>query len=186
MKRKLTGNSVVVSGNKYMLHKKIMSWREYTLENPFHHLARAIFIKDNKVLIAQAKGYTNIFLPGGHIEFGESAKDALKREIEEEIGLNCTVGRFLGLVEHKWEKNGVLHCEINQVFEVNSSELYSDFNPKSIESHLEFFWCNRKDLDDMNLQPYPFRNLIKNYLIGKNDVWWESSLNLEIDDSNRS
>jgi 8-oxo-dGTP pyrophosphatase MutT (NUDIX family) len=156
------------------------------MQKPFHHLARGIFIKDNKVLLAQAKGYTNSFLPGGHIEFGESAKDALKREVEEELGVNCTVGRFLGVVEHKWENNGVLHCEVNQVFEVTSSELHSNTNPKSIESHLDFFWCEGEDLDGRNLQPFPFRSLIKNYLSGKNDVWWESSLHLEIDESNRS
>jgi hypothetical protein len=51
------------------------------LQNPFHHLARGILIKDDKVLLAQARGNANTFLPGGHIEFGESAKDALKREI---------------------------------------------------------------------------------------------------------
>jgi 8-oxo-dGTP diphosphatase len=90
------------------------------LQNQFHHLARGIFLKDNKVLLAQASGHTNTFLPGGHIEFGESAKVALKREIEEELGISCTVGSFLGLVEHKWEKQGMLHCEVNQVFEVES------------------------------------------------------------------
>ncbi|WP_047986294.1 NUDIX domain-containing protein [Ornithinibacillus californiensis] len=156
------------------------------MQKPFHHLARGLFISDNKVLLAQAKSYTNTFLPGGHIEFGESAKDTLKREMKEEIGINCKVGRFLGLVEHKWEKNGVLNCEINQVFEVTSNEIESSANPKSVESHLEFFWCNGRDLDDNNLQPYPFRDLINNYLNGNNDVWWESTLNLEIDDSNRN
>ncbi|MEI4804048.1 NUDIX domain-containing protein [Bacillus sp. FJAT-51639] len=154
------------------------------MQKPFHHLARGIFIKDNKILLAQARGYTNTFLPGGHIEFGESAKDALIREIQEELGIRCTVNKFLGLVEHKWEKNGELHCEINQVFEVNGNELPN--NLKSSESHLKFFWCDGKDLDDRNLQPYPFRKLIKNYLNGRKDVWWESSLNLEIDDSNRN
>lgn len=156
------------------------------MQNPFHHLARGVFICDEKVLVAQAKGHSNTFLPGGHIEFGESAKDALKREIKEEIGINCIVGKFLGLVEHKWEKNGVLHCEVNQVFEVKSSELNCYSNPIAIESHLEFFWCNASELDDIYLQPYPFRNLIKNYLNGKDDVWWESSLNTEIDESNRN
>lgn len=42
---------------------------------------------EKKVLLAQAIGEKNTFLPGGHIEFGESAKDALVREIEEELGL---------------------------------------------------------------------------------------------------
>ncbi|WP_223308689.1 NUDIX domain-containing protein [Bacillus thuringiensis] len=94
----------------------------------------------------QARGYTNTFLPGGHIEFGESAKDALIREIQEELGIKCTVNNFLGLVEHKWEKNGELHCEVNQVFAVNSHELQN--NLKSSESHLKFFWCDGKHLDD--------------------------------------
>lgn len=156
------------------------------MQNTFHHLARGIFIKDKKVLLAHAKGYTNTFLPGGHIEFGESAKDALVREIEEELGITSTVVDFLGLVEHKWEKKGILHCEINQIFEVISEDLKTSDNPKSSEAHLEFFWWNVEDLDTINLQPYPFRNLIKKYLNGNKEVWWESTLNTEVDESNRS
>lgn len=78
----------------------------------------------------------------------------------------CTVGDFLGLVEHKWEKQGILHCEINQVFKVKSDELNTKYNPTSSESHLKFFWCSADELDTKNLQPYPFRILIKNYLRG--------------------
>jgi 8-oxo-dGTP diphosphatase len=84
----------------------------------FHHMARGIIINNNKVLLAHAIGHNNSFLPGGHIEFGESAPEALKREIEEEIGLSCYIESYLGLVEHKWEKNMELHCEINQAFKV--------------------------------------------------------------------
>lgn len=152
----------------------------------FHHLARGIFIKDKKVLLAKAAGYTNTFLPGGHIEFGESAKEALVREIEEELSIASTVVNFIGLVEHKWEKKGILNCEINQIFEVKSEELKTSDNPKSSEAHLEFFWCDADDLETKNLQPYPFRSLIKNYLNGNKGVWWESTLNAEVDDSNRN
>jgi len=74
-----------------------------------HHLARGIIISNDKVLLAHAIGHINTFLPVGHIEFGESAPEALKREIEEEIGLSCNVEGFLGVVEHKWEKNKELH-----------------------------------------------------------------------------
>jgi 8-oxo-dGTP diphosphatase len=84
----------------------------------FHHMARGIIINNNKVLLAHAIGHNNSFLPGGHIEFGESAPEALKREIQEEIGLSCYIEGYLGLVEHKWEKNMELHCEINQAFKV--------------------------------------------------------------------
>ncbi|MGG2028802.1 NUDIX domain-containing protein [Gottfriedia sp. S16(2024)] len=156
------------------------------MQKTFHHLVRGIFLKDNKVLLAQAKGFTNSFLPGGHVEFGESARDALIREIKEELGIYCTVGNFLGVVEHKWEKKGILHCEINQVFEVKCNEFHYNSNLESNESNLEFLWCDGADLEEMNLQPYPFRELMYNYLNGNKDVWWESTLNIEIDDSNRN
>jgi 8-oxo-dGTP diphosphatase len=148
------------------------------LDQPFHHLVRGIFIKDNKVLLTKARGYINTFLPGGHIEFGESAKAALVREVEEELGISCKVGRFLGLVEHKWEEHGRLNCEINQLFEVESEELHNSPNPPDArEPHLEFFWCDGEDLEPSELEPYPLKPLIKNYLTGKKEIWWASTLN---------
>ena len=145
------------------------------MEQPFHHLVRGIFIKDNKVLLSKAKGYHNTFLPGGHIEFGESAKDALAREVEEEMGITCTVGEFLGVVEHKWEEHGILNCEINQLFLVETLE----HEPRSQESHLEFFWCHENDLDASQLEPSPLVSLIKNYMKGDRAIWWASTLNDE-------
>ena len=150
----------------------------------FHHLARGIFIKDGKILVAHAIGHRNTFLPGGHIEFGESAKDALAREIEEEMGITCTVGKFLGLVEHKWTNKGVLHCEINQVFEVQSESLQSEKNPESREPHIEFFWLKAVELEEKNLQPFPLQKAIQSYLNGSKDTWWESSLKEEIGELN--
>lgn len=159
----------------YLISKKLGE----IMKKTFHHIVRGVLIEDNKVLLAQSKGNNNTFLPGGHIELGESAKVALEREFEEELGITCTVGGFLGLVEHKWEHNGVIHYEVNQVFEIKSSALQKDIQPISAEAHLEFFWCCEKDLSNRNLQPYPFRDLIRNLLNGSKDVWWESTLTTE-------
>ena len=145
-------------------------------EKPFHHISRGIIVRENKVLVAHAIGYNNTFLPGGHVEFGESAKDALAREIDEELGVNCVVGNFLGLVEHKWKNKGIVNYEINQVFEIQCDELNINQNPKSMESHIEFFWCDANDLESENLQPHPLKDMIKSYLGGSKDVWWESTL----------
>lgn len=145
---------------------------------PFHHLARGILIKNNKVLLAQAKGYDNTFLPGGHIELGESAKEALLREMQEELDITCTIAEFLGVVEHKWEQKGVWHYEINQVFKLSYDRPLEHVN--SNETHLEFFWCESHELDEKNLQPYPFRKLIQNYLNGEKNIWWESTLSESI------
>ncbi|MED1201794.1 NUDIX domain-containing protein [Heyndrickxia acidicola] len=142
----------------------------------FHHVARAIIQKGQSVLLLKADGYSNSFLPGGHIEFGESAKMALPREIEEELGVKCEIGDFLGVCEHQWEESGQLHCELNQLFAVTSDELDAEMDPPSREGHLHFFWCHEKDLLEAKLEPSPLAPLIQQYIRGSMKVWWESTL----------
>ena len=53
------------------------------MSNKFHHIVRAVMIKDKK-LVAEYIGH-HYFLPGGHVEVGESAESALIRELLEEL-----------------------------------------------------------------------------------------------------
>ena len=63
--------------------------------------AAAVLKKDNKILFQQKKGDEVWALPGGAIEVLERAKDVLKRELEEEIGLtDVDVIRPLWFVEY--------------------------------------------------------------------------------------
>ena len=51
----------------------------------------AIIIKENKVLLTKRniKPYKDYWcLPGGHMEGGETAKEAVRREVKEELGLD--------------------------------------------------------------------------------------------------
>ncbi len=57
----------------------------------------ALIIKDNKILLAKRNHepfYDYWTTPGGWIEFGEKAEDAIKREVKEEVGLDVDV-KFL-------------------------------------------------------------------------------------------
>lgn len=52
-----------------------------------------IILKKNKVLLSkQWNGYD---FPGGGVSIGESIKEALKREIKEETGLDVSVGKVI-------------------------------------------------------------------------------------------
>ncbi|HEX4921650.1 MAG TPA: NUDIX domain-containing protein, partial [Candidatus Bathyarchaeia archaeon] len=56
--------------------------------------------KEGKILLAKShKWFDKYTLPGGHIEVGETMKEALKREVKEEVGLDVEVGEFLTMQE---------------------------------------------------------------------------------------
>jgi len=142
----------------------------------FHLIARAVILNDDHVLLARQKGMSNTFLPGGHINIGESAAAALKREIDEELGLELDVEGYLGAVEAGWEDGGAEHFEINHIFKAGIKGTSSGSPPESQEDHLEFLWSSIDDLYANDLLPHPLKKLIANYAAGDRSIWWESTL----------
>ena len=64
------------------------------------NVVAALIIKDNKVLIAKrSTGDSEVYgkweFPGGKVEFGESEKQAIEREIKEEFELVIKAEKFL-------------------------------------------------------------------------------------------
>jgi len=68
-------------------------------------------------------------LLGGSIEFGESAVDAVRREFREEVGSELESLRLLGVLENRFELDGVPGHEVIFVFlgELSDRPLY-DFD----------------------------------------------------------
>ena len=79
-------------------------------------IARGVLIREGQLLVCQPKAGGRCYLPGGHIEFGETARVALAREVREELGLEAQVGDFLAVAENRFEQAGEPHCEINLIF----------------------------------------------------------------------
>ena len=72
-----------------------MEFPEYELAG-IETIARGVCIQNGKVLLCRAKGGSTSYLPGGHIEFGETGRQALVREIKEEMGVDATAETLSG------------------------------------------------------------------------------------------
>ena len=118
-------------------------------------IARGVCIKDGRLLLCKAKGGRTTYLPGGHIEFGETGREALVREMREETGLASETGRFLGCVENSFLQHGKPHAEINLVYELK----IADAGVTAKEDWIEFLWCPLADLASANLLPEVFNRL---------------------------
>lgn len=140
---------------------------------PLHILARAVIRRGDDILLAQANGAPNTFLPGGHLEPGESLPHSLKRELWEEFGLEAEVGAYLGLVEHSWEQANVTNYELNHLFDASLPTLGGGQTPLSREAHLTFFWADIGELSAHGLEPYPLRHLLRD---GTTSIPWTSTL----------
>ena len=116
-------------------------------------IARGVCVQDGKLLLCRAKGGRTTYLPGGHIEFGETGRVALVREIREEMGVESETGAFLGVVENSFLQHGRPHAEINLVYEL---KLPAGANAVAKEDWIEFEWRDlSQGLDD--LLPEAFR-----------------------------
>ena len=76
--------------------------REYELAG-IEVIARGVCAVDGKLLLCKAKGGKTTYLPGGHIEFGETGRQALVREIHEEMNASVAIERYLCTAEHDYE-----------------------------------------------------------------------------------
>ena len=140
-------------------------------------LARGVLVRDGQLLVCQSKGAANTYLPGGHVEWRERAPDSLRREIEEELGVQARIGRFLGAVEHTFVQKGERHCEINLVFLMTVPGLSPRTDPPACEDWITFRWIPLGRLGANHLEPWPLRKLLPAWLKAKSvSPGWGSTL----------
>jgi 8-oxo-dGTP diphosphatase len=75
-------------------------------------VAAAVLVEDGRVLLTQRKKGTHLAsaweFPGGKVEPGEDPRDALVRELREEIGVEVAVGEPVEVTFHRYPEKSVL------------------------------------------------------------------------------
>ena len=79
----------------------------------------ALILRDGKILICQRTKHQPMPLkwefPGGKIEEGEQPRDALRRELEEEIGIDARIGNEVARLQHNYKNGGAVELRFFDV-----------------------------------------------------------------------
>ena len=101
-----------------------------------------LIVKDGKLLVCQRTRHQTMPLkwefPGGKIEEGEQPRDALRRELEEELGILATIADEVARIQHEYPNGGMVELRF---FIVRAFE-------KEIENRIfrDIQWAEPKDL----------------------------------------
>jgi 8-oxo-dGTP diphosphatase len=72
----------------------------------------ALIVEEGKLLVCQRTRHQTMPLkwefPGGKIEEGEQPRDALRRELDEELGIQATIGDELARIQHEYPNGGMV------------------------------------------------------------------------------
>lgn len=121
----------------------------------------AAVLKDGRCLVCRRGPAMSVAgrweLPGGKIEEGESAEEALVREIAEELGIEIEVGRHLGHGEATIDGRRI---RLDAYLAVWRS------GPLELREHDRYLWCTASDLDVLAWAPadVPLIPLLKDAL----------------------
>jgi 8-oxo-dGTP diphosphatase len=138
-------------------------------KNNIHLLSRGVIIDQDHILLCRTLDLpmSFYFLPGGHVEHGESVETSLLRELMEETGAHCKIKRFLGCLEYSFEPSHSSIChnhEYNFIFEAESESLKSNHKIPQLETHIELIWVPLHQLSEIDFRAEPLRELVPHWL----------------------
>lgn len=129
---------------------------------PLRYVAAGLILRDSEVLICQRKAGSALALkwefPGGKIEPGESAEEALRRELDEELGIAAEVGPRIAHVRHNYRNGGAVDLQFFAVYRFQGELVNRVFE--------DMRWSPLKDLPGYDFLPAD-RDLVRDLAAGK-------------------
>lgn len=113
-------------------------------------VAAAVVLRAGRVLLTQRKSGTHLAgaweFPGGKVDPDEDPRDAVARELREELGVEITVGDILDVTFHRYPEKSVLLLFYEATLAEGSPE------PRALDV-ADLRWAAREDLRDEVFPP---------------------------------
>jgi 8-oxo-dGTP diphosphatase len=122
----------------------------------------ALILKDDQILACQRTRHQPMPLkwefPGGKIEEGEQPRDALRRELEEELGIEATIGNEVARIHHEYPSGGAI--------ELRFFEVHNYLGEVENRIFREIRWVDRNELPTLDFLEAD-RQLVRDLAAGK-------------------
>ena len=126
----------------------------------FNYRVCAVIISDNKILAMHDERSPYFYLPGGRVEMGETAENAVIREVREEIGITAKIVRPLWL-NQAFFKEDVDNLDYHELciyflMDISDTDLLSKgekFTLKERHHTHDFEWLEFERLKDEYFYP---------------------------------
>ena len=140
-----------------------------TDEGIFNYRVCAIIINDSKLLAMKNDISPYYYLPGGRVELHESADDAIRREMKEELCVDAQIIRPLWLNQNFFIEDTIdekFHelC-IYYLVDVSNTELVNttdSFTTRKSKHNEVFYWLSIDSLKNEYLYPLFIKDKINN------------------------
>jgi 8-oxo-dGTP pyrophosphatase MutT (NUDIX family) len=121
----------------------------------FRPTAYAIFLKGNQTLVLETKSTGKFQLAGGGINYRETIKQGLRREVKEELGIKIKIEKFIHFYQSFYFRNPYA-WDCYRYFYLCSSDDYTFLKNKDIrdEEAINPQWIKAVNLNENNFQ-YP-------------------------------
>ena len=137
-------------------------------------IARAVCMYAEHVLVCQHVPQGGYFvLPGGHVEFGEPACVAVRREFVEEVGFEPAVGSCVAGFEQIFEHPKGLRHELTLVFHVEHPPHWKRRWPggppplvSPEEPKVRLVWIPMAEIETVDLRPARMRTWLARRVTG--------------------